>query len=108
MNKKMNIDTYIEKAIAENSSNGALIDGYMEFGYYLSYIPERQLLLGDIMGSGDTALESYSFDASRASLVAEDVYLGTDRNNTGRNEDGRTLINPRKNPGNCADKCNKN
>ena len=74
----------VDNAINENSSNGALISGYMEFGYYLSYIPERQLLLGDIMGSGDTALESYSFDASRASLVAEDTYLGTDRNNTGR------------------------
>ena len=74
----------VDNAINENSSNGAMISGYMEFGYYLSYIPERQLLLGDIMGSGDTALESYSFDASRASLVAEDTYLGTDRNNTGR------------------------
>lgn len=74
----------VDNAINENSSNGALISGYMEFGYYLSYIPERQLLLGDIMGSGDTALESYSFDASRASLVAEDTYLGTDINNTGR------------------------
>lgn len=74
----------VDNAINENSSNGALISGYMEFGYYLSYIPEQQLLLGDIMGSGDTALESYSFDASRASLVAEDTYLGTDRNNTGR------------------------
>ena len=74
----------VDNAINENSSNGALISGYMEFGYYLSYIPERQLLLGDIMGSGDTALESYSFDASRASLVAEDTYLGTDRNNTCR------------------------
>ena len=74
----------VDNAINENSSNGALISGYMEFGYYLSYIPERQLLLGDILGSGDTALESYSFDASRASLVAEDTYLGTDRNNTGR------------------------
>ena len=31
----------VDNAINENSSNGALISGYMEFGYYLSYIPEQ-------------------------------------------------------------------
>lgn len=56
------------------SPNGALIDGYMETGYYLTYLPGEKLLVGDLVGSS-VVIETYSFHAETGNLQGMDTYV---------------------------------
>ena len=75
----------IQHATSE-SPNGALIDVYMndiyvddvaqeEYGmFYLTYLPEEKLLLGDLVGSNNV-VETYEFDPKTGTLHAVESYL---------------------------------
>lgn len=56
-----------------NSAGGALIDGYIEAGFYLTYLPGEKLLAGDLDGSS-VVIETYSFDAETGNLQSVDTY----------------------------------
>lgn len=56
-----------------NSAGGALIDGYIEAGFYLTYLPGEKLLAGDLVGSS-VVIETYSFDAETGNLLGADTY----------------------------------
>lgn len=56
-----------------DSAGGALIDGYMEIGFYLTYLPDEKLLVGDLVGSS-VVIETYSFDAETGNLLGADTY----------------------------------
>lgn len=51
----------------------ALLDQYMD-AFYLTYLPEERLIVGDLVGSS-AANESYSVDVANASLKAVESYI---------------------------------
>lgn len=57
-----------------DSENGALLDFYMETGFYLTYLPNEKLLVGDLVGSSPV-IETYSFDVATGKLKAVDTYV---------------------------------
>lgn len=59
-----------------DSPNGALVDFYMEegAGFYLSYLPNEKLLVGDLVGSS-IAVETYSVNQETENLHGEDTYV---------------------------------
>lgn len=65
----------IENATSEDV-NGALIDFYMSsgIGYYLRYLPDEKLLVGDLEGSS-LVMETYEFDPQTGTLHTVDTYV---------------------------------
>ena len=63
----------ITGAESENP-NGALVNNYMDIGFYLTYLPSEKLLVGDLVGSS-VAIETYSFNVKTANLYGENVYV---------------------------------
>lgn len=83
-----NVVRRIQNANGE-SPNGALIDGYMtdvyvdeyaqaDYGmFYLTYLPEEKLLVGDLVGSSNV-VETYEFDPKTGTLHTVETYLDED------------------------------
>lgn len=70
---------------AEGGTNGALIDPYMEIGFYLTYLPDEQLLAGDLVGSS-IGIETYCFDAASGKLKAVNLYLNETTDDVNRKD----------------------
>ena len=56
-----------------DSPDGALIDYYMD-GFYLTYLRDEKLLVGELAGSS-AILETYSFHTATGNLQTADTYL---------------------------------
>lgn len=56
-----------------DSPDGALIDYYMD-GFYLTYLRDEKLLVGELVGSS-AILETYSFHTATGNLQTADTYL---------------------------------
>mgnify|MGYP000877341210 CR=1 FL=1 len=57
-----------------DSPNGALVEGYMDLGFYLTYLESEKLLVGDLVGSS-AVIETYSVNQQTGHLNGEEAYV---------------------------------